>query len=97
MAGTIVFYILISIPVAFTLFGLIYMCRTNILTRTNCDGIQKTFCPCCVDLTKTDQNLDYGQYYDCDGVRMENVMEVNFDFHLKFSLTNVYSFASLEY
>ena len=93
MAGTI----LISIPIAFTIFGLIYMCRTNILTRKNCDEIQKTFCPCCVDLTKTDVNLDYGQYYDCDGTRMENVMEVNFDLHLKSSLTNVYSFACLEY
>jgi len=67
--GTIVYYILISIPVTFTIFGLFYMCRTN------CQ-IQKTCCPCCADLEKTDVNLDYGNYYDCDGRRMQNVMEM---------------------
>ena len=70
-AWTII-YTLMSILVAFTIFGLIYMCRTN------CQ-IRKTCCPCCVDqLEKTDENLDYGTYYDITGERWQNVMEVIF-------------------
>ena len=74
---TIVFYTLVSIPVAFTIFGLIYMFRTK-----SCDKIReicKCKC-CCVDLEKEDKNLDYGNYYyDDDGERRQDVMEVAFD------------------
>lgn len=74
--GTIGYYIFISIPVAFTIFGLIYMCRNNRINRE----IRKTCCPCCIDLEKTDRNLDYGEYYDSDGERRQDVMEVTFWF-----------------
>ena len=70
--GTIVYYILISIPVMFTVFGLIYMCRTNCEVRKNC-------CKCCVDIEKKDVNLDYGTYYDVEGERRLDVMEVSFE------------------
>jgi len=63
--GHYVVYLLISIPVAFTIFGLGYMIRTN------CE-----ICQCCVDLEKEDINLDYGDYYDADGERRQDVMEV---------------------
>ena len=68
---TIGYSTLILIPVAFTIFGLIYMCRTN------CE-IRKTCCRCCIDLEKTDTNLDYGDYYYEDGERRQDVMEVTF-------------------
>ena len=72
LAWTTVYYVLISIPVAFTIFGLGYMCRTN------CD-IQKKCCKCCcVDLEKEDKNLDYGAYYYADGERRQDVVEVDF-------------------
>jgi len=77
--GTIVYYILISIPVAFTIFGLIYMCRsrrTNREIRKTCREIRETCCKCCVDLEKEDKNLDYGDYYDQDGERRQDVMEM---------------------
>jgi len=61
------FYFLISIPIAFTIFGLGYMIRTNCKIRQKC-------CKCCVDLEKEDQNLDY--YYADDGERRHDVMEV---------------------
>ena len=67
---TIVYYILISIPVLFTIFGLIYMCRV-----INCN-LKEKFCKCCVDLEKEDDNLDYGTYYYSDGDRRLDVMEV---------------------
>ena len=70
--GTIVYYILISIPVMFTIFGLIYMCRTNCEVRKNC-------CKCCVDIEKKDVNLDYGTYYDVEGERRLDVMEVSYE------------------
>ena len=76
--GTIVYYILISIPIAFTIFGLIYMCRTNCEIRKTCCEIRETCCPCCIDLEKTDVNLDYGDYYYQDGERRQDVMEVTF-------------------
>jgi len=64
------FYFLISIPVAFTIFGLGYMIRTNCKIRQKC-------CKCCVNLEKEDENLDYGTYYDADGERRQDVMENN--------------------
>ena len=67
------FYFLISIPVAFTLFGLGYMLRTNCKIREKC-------CKCCVDLEKEDRNLDYGTYYYDDGERRQDVMEVTLRF-----------------
>ena len=70
---TIGYYTLVSIPVAFTIFGLGYMIRTN------CE-IRKTCCKCCIDLEKEDRNLDYGTYYDHDGERRQDVMEVTFLF-----------------
>ena len=79
--GTIVYYILISIPVAFTIFGLIYMCRNNRIKREirrTCCEIRKSCCKCCIDLEKTDRNLDYGEYYYSDGERRQDVMEVTF-------------------
>jgi len=65
------FYFLISIPVAFTIFGLGYMIRTNCKIRQKC-------CKCgSVDLEKEDGNLDYGTYYYADdGKRRQDVMEV---------------------
>ena len=60
------FYFLISIPVAFTIFGLIYMIRTNCKIRQKC----------CVNLEKEDENLDYGNYYYADGERRQDVVEV---------------------
>ena len=72
---TIVFYTLVSIPVAFTIFGIIYMFRTK-----SCDKIREKCCKCCfVDLEKEDTNMDYGNYYDADGERRQDVMEVAFD------------------
>ena len=68
---TIVYYILVSIPVAFTIFGLGYMIRTNCEIRKKC-------CKCCVDLEKEDENLDYGAYYYDDGERRQDVVEVDF-------------------
>ena len=70
---TIGYYTLVSIPVAFTIFGLGYMIRTNCEIRKKC-------CKCCVDLEKEDRNLDYGTYYDDDGERRQDVMEVTFLF-----------------
>ena len=68
---TIVYYTLVSIPVAFTIFGLVYMIRTNCKIRERC-------CKCCVNLEKKDRNLDYGEYYYDDGERRQDVMEVTF-------------------
>ena len=67
------YYTLVSILVAFTIFGLIYMIRTNCKIRERC-------CKCCVDLEKEDKNLDYGigAYYYDDGERRQDVMEVTF-------------------
>lgn len=45
------------------------------MTRTSCE-IRKTCCKCCVDLEKRDRNLEYGTYYDADGERRQDVMEV---------------------
>ena len=63
---------MISIPVAFTIFGLGYMCRTNCEIREKC-------CKCCFNLEKEDENLDYGNYYYADGERRLDVMEVASD------------------
>jgi len=63
------FYFLISIPISFTIFGLGFMIRTNCKIREKC-------CICYIDLEKEDQNLDYGTYYDADGERRQDVMEV---------------------
>jgi len=63
------FYFLISIPVAFTIFGLGYMIRTNCKIRQKC-------CKRRVNLEKEDENLDYGTYYYADGERRQDVMEV---------------------
>ena len=70
---TIVYYTLLSIPVMFTIFGLVYMIRTNCALRKKC-------CKCCVKLEKEDKNLDYGNYYYDDGERRQDVMEVTFGF-----------------
>ena len=70
---TIGYYFMISVPIAFTIFGLIYMCRRNCEIREKC-------CKCCVDLEKRDINLEYGTYYYADdGERRQDVMEVSFD------------------
>ena len=71
--GYYIVYFLISIPVAFTIFGLGYMIRTNCKIREKC-------CKCCsdLDMEKEDRNLDYGTYYDADGERRQDVMEVSF-------------------
>ena len=69
---TIGYYFLISVPIALTIFGVIYMCRTN------CE-IRKTCFKCCSDLEKEDKNLEYGSYYYADDEeRGANVMEVHF-------------------
>ena len=60
-------YVLVSVPVALTILGLGYMIRCE---------IRKKCCKCCVDLEKEDRNLDYGTYYDHDGERRQDVMEV---------------------
>ena len=70
-AWSIVYYLIVSVPVAFTIFGLGYMCRTNCEIRKKC-------CKCCVDLEKEDENLDYGAYYYDDGERRQDVVEVDF-------------------
>jgi len=73
--GYYILYFLISIPIAFTIFGLGYMIRTNCKIREKC-------CKCCSDLDmeipleKEDRDLDYGTYYDTDGERIQDVMEV---------------------
>ena len=72
---TIGYYTLASIPVAFTVFGLIYMIRTNCEIRKTC---YEKCCKCCIDLEKEDRNLDYGTYYHDDGERRQDVMEVTF-------------------
>jgi len=65
------FYFLISIPIAFTIFGLIYMIRTNCKISQKCSKCGS------VDLEKEDENLDYGTYYYADdGKRRQGVMEV---------------------
>jgi len=60
------FFFLISIPIAFTIFGLGFMIRTNCKIRQKC----------CVNLEKEDENLDYGNYYYANGERRRDVMEV---------------------
>ena len=55
---SIVYYDLISIPIAMTFAGLVYMCRT----------FCPYYCKCCFDLEKKDDNPDYGSYYYTDGV-----------------------------
>ena len=70
---TVGYYLMISVPVAFTIFGLSYMIRTNCEIRQKC-------CKCCVyfETEKEDKNLDYGEYYYADGERRQDVMEVVF-------------------
>jgi len=84
---TIVFYVMTSIPVSMTLFGLIYMCRTNcnLKERFCCKWFCKRFCcKCCkcyitTNLEKKErereENPDYGTYYYHDGTHRLNVME----------------------
>ena len=75
-AGEIVYYTLISIPVLFTIVGLVYMIRTNCVPAVR----EKCCNRCCVDLEKKDVNPDYGDYYYyADGERRQDVMEVTFD------------------
>ena len=40
--------------------------------------VREKCCKCCVDLEKEDENVDYGTYYDDDGERRQDVMEVAF-------------------
>ena len=40
--------------------------------------VRQKCCKCCVDMEKEDENLDYGTYYDDDGERRQDVMEVAF-------------------
>ena len=63
-----------SIFAVSTLFGVIYMIRTNCETRQKCCRNAAR-----VNLVKEDRNLDYGTYYDADGERRQDVMEVAFD------------------
>ena len=71
---TIVYYTLISIPVLFTIVGLVYMIRTNCAP-----AVREKCCNCCVDLEKKDVNPDYGDYYYyADGERRQDVTEVTF-------------------
>ena len=79
LAWTIVYYVLVSIPVAFTIFGLGYMCRTNCDNRKTFCELQQKCCKCCIDLEKVDKNLDYGAYYYADGERRQDVVEVTID------------------
>ena len=55
--NTVVYYILISIPVTFTLVGLFCLYRKVPATQEKC---------CCssrfVNIEKEDENLDYGEY-----------------------------------
>ena len=66
---TIAFYTIFSILAVFTIFGVGYMIRTNCKIREKC-------CKCCVNLEKEDKNMDYGNYYDDDGERRQDVMDV---------------------
>ena len=72
---TVGYYLMISVPIAFTIFGLSYMIQTNSQIRQKC-------CKCCVNFEteKEDKNLDYGTYYYDDGERRQDVMEVTFRF-----------------
>ena len=70
--ATIVFYAMISIPVSMTLFGLIYLCRTNC-------NLKERFCRSSIanNLEKKDENLDYGTYYYyADGTQRIDLMEI---------------------
>ena len=62
------------------------MCRTNCEIRKTCCKIRETCCPCCIDMEKTDTNLDYGDYYYEDGERRQDVMEVTFWFPSSISI-----------
>ena len=64
------FLVLALILVLLTIVGLIYMCR-----RINCN-LKEKCCKCCVNLEKEDENPDYGTYYNDDGDRRLDVMEV---------------------
>ena len=68
---SILYYVLISIPIAMTIVGLAYMVRTTCKLQEKC-------CKCCINLEKEDQNPDYGTYYYADGDRRLDVMEVAF-------------------
>ena len=68
--GFFIFIGLASIPVTFTLVGLIYLCRTQFKRQRKC-------CSLCVSLEKKDDNPDYGTYYNPDGERWQDVMEVS--------------------
>ena len=71
---TIVYYLLISVPIILTIFGVAYMCRTNCEVREKC-------CKSSVNSEKEDKNLDYGNYYYDDGERRKDVVEVTFWLH----------------
>ena len=62
-----VYYALISIPILFTVVGLIYMIRKICFPKMQ---------ECCVDIEKEDVNNEYE--YDINGDMRENVMEVTF-------------------
>ena len=63
-------YGLISIPVIFTLVGVVYMCRSICFREIR----EK----CCTTMEKEDINNDYGEYYEVNGERRTTVMEVTF-------------------
>ena len=64
-----VYYALISIPILFTVVGLIYMIRKICFPKMR-EGF--------VDLEKEDVNNEYGTYYDTSGEMWQNRMEVTF-------------------
>ena len=66
---SILYYVLISIPIALTIVGLIYMVKTTCKLQEKC-------CKSAINMEKEDQNPDYGTYYHEDGDRRLDVMEV---------------------
>ena len=77
-----VYYALISIPILFTVVGLIYMIRKICFPKMQ---------ECCVDLEKEDLNNEYGTYYDTSGEMWQDRMEVTFchTFNVKYNCNTI--------
>ena len=65
----LVYCTLISIPILFTVVGLMFMIRKICFPKMR-EGF--------IDLEKEDVNNEYGTYYDTNGEMWQNVMEVTF-------------------
>ena len=77
-SDTLIFLGLVSIPVAFTLAGLTYMCK-----KICCRNIQEKCYEFCSDMEKTDVNTDYGDYYYyASGDRRRDLNEVKSTFEI---------------